>query len=195
MTRRRRISVAVAAVPAAGLLAFAGLGVEGLAGANSESNDVGGTTGIVSAGPAVTPATGTQQLSVPAAAFAPDGLHTTTNDYFNEWDPATLSNTDTSRCFNSGVNLPAGAKVSSVTFYYTEGSTSMFVDLNRQDLANHTYQDLAGADTPTTSTPNYTSTTIALLKHKTVVASDAYALGVCPNGNTTFSGAIIDYTG
>jgi hypothetical protein len=195
MTRRRRTSVAVATIPVVGLLVLAALGADGLAGANSESNNAGGTTGIVTAGPAVAPATGTQQLSVSSAAFVPDGLHTTTSDYFNQWNPATLSNTDVNRCFNSGVNLPAGAKISSVTFYYTEGSSSMFVDFNRQDLANHTYKDLAGADTPTTSTPNYTSVTITLAHHRTVVASDAYALGVCPIGNTTFSGTTIDYTG
>jgi len=140
--------------------------------------------------------TGTQELTLSAAAFAPDGLHTTTSDYFNGWDPATLSNTDNGRCFNTGVSLPAGAKISSVTFFYTEGSTALYGELNRQDLANHSSIDLASFDSPTTTgTPTYTSSTLVLGSHKTVVASDGYGLGVCPSGTTTFSGVTIAYTG
>ncbi len=193
MQRRGWTYVGISAITLAGLGA---LGVDGLAGANSQSNDTGGTTGVVGAPPAAALASGTQELSISAAAFAPDGLHTTTNDYFNEWDPATLSNSDSGRCFNTGVNLPAGAKISSVTFDYTEGATAMYVELNRQDLANHTVLLLASLDTPTTTgSPTYTSTTVTIGAHKAVVASDAYGLGVCPNGTTTFSGVTIAYTG
>jgi hypothetical protein len=192
MHRRRRISVAVSVISAAGLAA---LGVAGLAGANSQSNDTGGTVGVVGTVPATQAAGGTEQLTVSAAAFAPDGLHTTSSDYFNQWDPATLSNQDDGRCFNTGVTLPAGAKILSVTFDYTAGSTVMYGEFNRQDLADHTDIDLASFDSTVTSTPTYTSTTITLSSHKAVVTSDAYGLGVCPNGDTTFSGASISYTG
>jgi hypothetical protein len=40
-------------------------------------------------------------LSIDASAFAPDGLHNTSEDYFNLWDPTTLSNQDDGRCFNT----------------------------------------------------------------------------------------------
>jgi hypothetical protein len=192
MNRRGWTYVGISAISLAGLGAF---GVDGLAGANSQSNDKGTTTGVVGVAPA--PLTsGTQALTVSAAAFAPDGLHTTTNDYFNQWDPATLSNSEAGRCFNAGVNLPTGAKISSVTFDYTEGSTALYGELNRQDLADHSSLQLASFDSATTTgTPTYTSTTIAVAAHKTVVATDGYGLGVCPIGTTTFSGATITYTG
>jgi hypothetical protein len=193
MNRRRWTYVGISAISVAGLAA---LGVNGLAGANSQSNDTGGSTGLVNVGPATAPPSGTQVLTLSAAAFAPDGLHTTTSDYFNEWDPATLTNSDTGRCFNAGVNLPTGAKISSVTFDYTEGSTVMYGELNRQDLANHTSLLLASFDSPTTTgNPTYTSTTITVASHKNVVAGVGYGVGVCPNGTTTFSGVTIDYTG
>jgi len=58
-----------------------------------------------------------KHYSVAASAFAPDGLHTATSDYFNQWDPTSLSNQDSGRCFNAGVYLPNGATLSSITFY------------------------------------------------------------------------------
>ena len=120
---------------------------------------------------------------------------TTTSDYFNLFDPATLSNSDSGRCFNAGVNLPAGAKIKSVTFFYTAGSTVLYGELNRQDLANHTSIELASFDSSVNTTPTYTSTTITVGADKAVVAADAYGLGVCFSGSTTFSGVSIGYTG
>ncbi len=66
-----------------------------------------GTTAASAASPAA--ATVTQHYSLAASAFTPDGLHDTADDYFNEWDPTTLSNTDTGRCFNAGLSLPPKA--------------------------------------------------------------------------------------
>src|SRR5580658_4927046 len=48
----------------------------------------------------------THHYSLAASAFAPDGLHDVTEDYFNAWDPSTLSNTDAGRCFDAGLSLP-----------------------------------------------------------------------------------------
>jgi hypothetical protein len=138
----------------------------------------------------------THHYSLAASAFAPDGLHTTTDDYFNSWDPSTLSNTDTGRCFNAGLSLPVGITLKSLTVYYTAGSTAMFVELNRQDLPAHTFTNLVDFDTTIVTTPAYTSVT------KTIPAGDAsvnmtkyaYSFGVCPSGTTTFSGLTITYT-
>jgi hypothetical protein len=143
------------------------------------------------------PSTVTHHLSLAASAFIPDGLHTTTDDYFNDWDPSTLSNTDAGRCFNTGLQLPPSITLKSIKVYYTGGSTEMYFEINRQDLANHTSVDLASFDTvATTGTPTYTSITKAIPATYAAVnmTNDAYSVGACPNGNTTLSGLTITYT-
>jgi hypothetical protein len=137
----------------------------------------------------------TGHLTMAASAFAPDGLHDTTEDYFNEWDPTTLSNEDSGRCFNAGAVLPNGAKLTSVTVYYTEGSVDMYFELNRQDLATHAGVELVSFDTSTATTPTYTETTFDITSNATVnTAKYAYSFGTCPSGNTTFSGVTVTYT-
>ena len=70
------------------------------------------------------------------------------------------------------------------------------MELNRQDLANHTALDLVTTDTAsTTGTPFYTSTVVGLTANNVVNTKDAYSFGVCPSGTTTFSGATVAYTG
>lgn len=72
----------------------------------------------------------------------------------------------------------------------------MLVEMNRQDLPAHTAINLVEFDTAIVTTPAYTSVT------KTIPASDAsvnmtkyaYSFGVCPSGDTTFSGLTITYT-
>ncbi len=152
-----------------------------------------GTTAASAASPA---ATKTLHYSLAASAFTPDGLHTTTDDYFNEWDPTTLSNSDTGRCFNAGLSLPPNATLKSITVYYTEGTTAMYFEINDQALAAHSASELVTFDThTTTSTPVYTSMTETFPANTVVkMAQDAYSSGVCPNGDTTFSGLNITYT-
>lgn len=139
----------------------------------------------------------THHYSLAASAFSPDGLHNVSNDYFNRWDPAALSNTDPGRCFDAGLSLPTGSTLKSVTAYYTAGGSVMYFELNRQDLAKQSAVDLVSFDTTVnTGNPAYTSTT------KPIPAADAgvnytnyaYSVGVCPVGNTTFSGLSITYT-
>ena len=153
-----------------------------------------GTTAASAASPAA--ATVTQHYSLAASAFAPDGLHNTADDYFNEWDPTTLSNTEAGRCFNTGLSLPPNVTLKSIKFYYTAGSSVMYLELNRQDLVNHTAVDLASTDTTAESTPAYTSISLNIKAANAVVnmTSDAYSVGVCPSGTTTFSGLTITYT-
>lgn len=156
-----------------------------------------GFSAVGTAAAAPTTATAiTRYYSLAASAFAPDGLHSTTEDYFNEWDPTTLSNTDSGRCFNAGLSLPANAAMQSVTAYYTEGSTAIYFEINRQDLINHTETELVTFDTATATTPAYTSTTepIPTADAQVHMATYAYSVGVCPNGNSTFSGLTIKYT-
>lgn len=157
--------------------------------------------GVVAGGATASPAAKKKppvvhHYSLAASAFAPDGLHTTTEDYFNDWDPTTLSNTDSTRCFDAGLSLPVGITLKSVTVYYTAGSAAMLFEVNRQNLPAHKYTLLVDFDTTIVTTPAYTSVT------KKIPASDAsvnmtkyaYSVGVCPSGTTTFSGLTITYT-
>src|SRR5262245_15742367 len=73
-------------------------------------------TASASAQPA---AVAVHQYTIAASAFAPDSLDGATNDYFNQWNPSTLSNQDGSRCFNAGVMLPGGALLKRVCFLDT----------------------------------------------------------------------------
>lgn len=143
-----------------------------------------------------TATTVTQHYSLAASAYAPDGLHTTTEDYFNQWDPSTLSNTDVGRCFNAGLSLPSKAHLKSITVYYTAGSNVMYFEINEQTLATHSGTDLIDFDTTVdTGTPTYTSMTETFPANTVVnMAQDAYSSGVCPNGTTTFTGFTITYT-
>src|SRR5579863_4038834 len=143
-----------------------------------------------------TATTVTQHYSLAASAYAPDGLHNTADDYFNEWDPTTLSNTDTGRCFNAGLSLPPKANLKSITVYYTAGSVAMYFEVNEQTLATHTSTELVNFDTTAnTGTPDYTSMTETFPANTVVnMAQNAYSSGVCPSGNTTFSGFTITYT-
>ena len=153
-----------------------------------------GTTAASAAAPVA--ATVTQHYSLAASAFTPDGLHTTTEDYFNGWDPTTLSNTDSGRCFNAGLSLPPKAMLKSITVYFTAGSTAMYFEINEQALATHTATELITFDTTVnTGAPAYSSQ-VETFPAKTMVnmAQDAYSAGVCPSGSTTFSGFTITYT-
>jgi hypothetical protein len=153
-----------------------------------------GTTAASAASPAA--ATVTQHYSLAASAFTPDGLHTTTEDYFNAWDPTTLSNTDVGRCFNAGLSLPPKASLKSITVYFTAGSAAMYFEINQQTLATHTGTDLVSFDSPiNTGTPAYTSQGETFPANTMVnMAQNAYSAGVCPSGTTTFSGFTITYT-
>jgi hypothetical protein len=138
----------------------------------------------------------THHLSLAASAFVPDGLHNAADDYFNEWDPTTLSNTESGRCFNTGLQLPPSITLKSVKVYYTAGSAAMYFEINRQDLVHHTALELVDFDTTIASTPAYESTTEAIpAADATVNMTDyAYSVGVCPSGSTTFSGLTLTYT-
>lgn len=154
-----------------------------------------GTAAAAPKAPATTK-TVTHHYSLAASAFAPDGLHDASEDYFNGWDPSTLSNTNPSRCFNAGLSLPPSVTLKSVTFYYTAGSTVLYVELNRQNLKHHSYTELADTDTAAASSPAYSHVTLAIPSaDATVNMGDyAYSAGVCPSGNTTFSGLTVTYT-
>jgi len=61
------------------------------------------------------------------------------------------------------------------------------MELNRQKLSDHTFVYLADFATAATTTSTYSHTTVAISTDKVVNTTDAYSLGVCPSGTTTFS--------
>jgi hypothetical protein len=149
---------------------------------------------LVTKAPVVTSVT--HHYSLAASAFAPDGLHNVAEDYFNEWDPSTLSNQDAGRCFDAGLSLPPAATLKSVTAYYLDGSATMYFEINRQDLLNHTSSTVVNFDTTPATTQAYTAKSEPVPSQYAAVdmADYAYSVGVCPSGNTAFSGLTITYT-
>jgi len=146
--------------------------------------------------PATSTTTVKHSFSLAASAFSPDGLHDTTQDYFNQWDPATLSDQAAGRCFQAGLALPNGITLKTIKAYYTQGSSALFFELSRQDLVNHTSTELVSYDTTVAASPVYTSTTSAIPAADAAVdyTKYAYTIGVCPVGTTTFTGITISYT-
>jgi hypothetical protein len=198
MTRfgRRGLIAAVAAVALAVSVGATALAVT----THSGDRNNRGSAGAVSAGritTAVAPPA-THHWSVAASAFAPDQLYPgSSDDYFNQWDPAKLTDPG-GRCFNAGVYLPNGATIKSVTFYYTNGATTNFYgELNRQNLPTHKSAQLVSfTSTPTGTSPVYTHKTFTVAGGGLVDTSRfAYGLGACPEGDSAFSGVTINYTG
>ncbi len=201
MARRRWFAMGLAAIGVAGAVS---LGADGFAsasvgGTNNPGPGAGSnpTSSATVASPASAAGRKLQYYSMDASGFAPDGIHDAGEDYFNLWDPSTLSNQDAGRCFNAAVHLPDGVRIVSATFFYTEGSVEFFGELNEQNLVAHTATELVDFDSSTTtSTPIYMSTVKDVAPADQVVnTQDAYSLGVCPNGNATFSGVTIAFTG
>ena len=62
----------------------------------------------------------TGYYSLAASPLTPDGLGMTNEDYFDQWDPSTLSNQDNGRCFNAGLSVPAGATMKSVSYTHLD---------------------------------------------------------------------------
>ena len=133
--------------------------------------------------------------SLAASAFAPDGLDVADGDYFNLWDPATLTDQDAGRCFNAGLSLPVGATLVSVTVDFTAGSSVLYFEVSQQNLIKHSALTLASFDSTVATTQTYTSQTIAFPPGAVVNMNGiAYSAGVCPGGNSSFSGLTITYT-
>ncbi len=160
--------------------------------------------------------TKTGYYSLSPMDFAPDSLHTPTNDYHKFWidyvDPTPsptddsfvwrLGNTDTARCFNAGVHLPKGAKMKSITFWYESGD--LYGDLHEDDfygvlvrqnpstnaaaaIAAVAPIDDSGVKTPITALVESTKQTVNN-------QAFTYGVGVCVAGDTYFYGARIKYT-
>src|SRR5487761_1392660 len=191
MTSRRWLGLAVSSAAAVAVLTAGTSAKAAPGGAHGTNNRTAPIAAphdpqAPNAAPAVTTL---HYYSLAASAFAPDGLHTTTSDYFNQWDPSTLSNQDSGRCFNAGLSLPDGAHLKNLTIYYTASSNPMFFTLDQQTLTAQTTTELVTFETATATTPTYSSVSKAFPTGTTVsMATHAYSAGVCPGAGTTFSG-------
>ena len=130
--------------------------------------------GVASATPA-RPRPVTHHYSLAASAFAPDSIGTPADDYFNRWDPADLSSKLSERCFNAGLSLPTGVTLKSITFYFTRGDNSEYLELNRQNLKAHTFKLLAHFLTGTTSPKRYSHVTRFIARSDAGVDYTKYA--------------------
>lgn len=149
-----------------------------------------GSAAAVQSGPKPKPVT--HHYALAASAFAADG---STDVYGNLWDPTTLS--ATSGCYNAGLSLPPSVTLKSIAFYYTRGKTdTLYAELNRQNLTNHTYVRVTSFRSTVAPTATYSHVTKSIPKAYAVVNNGtyAYSVGVCPDGDAAFSGIIITYT-
>ena len=128
--------------------------------------------------------------------FAPDSLRDPVNDYFTSWGGGSISNDDASRCFNAGVNLPQGAKIKSIKFYYTSDATSDFFGrLVRSNPSNGNTTFLATVSPADDSgTRASASDSVPSAKQEVNNKKFHYGVGVCPFDGTLAHGARIKYT-
>lgn len=139
------------------------------------------------------PDTRTGWYTLSPSDFTPDHVIT---EYFTNWTGDELTSTDTTACFNAGIHLPQGAKITWIDFYYRSGAAGDFYgELVRQEVATSTAESLGfvnpvdDSDVPTSSSVNIVP---GLQKVKNAIY--AYMVGVCPNDSGAFHGARVEYT-
>lgn len=157
---------------------------------------IGGTAYAITSSSFTYSSTKTGYLSISTMDFAPDGLWTATEDYFNGWGGSNLSNTNSSRCFNAGVNLPNGSRIKSIRFFYTSDATGDFFGrLVRVNPATGGTKYLATVS-PADDTGVRTSVNATVPANQQLVKNGNFQFGVgaCPFDGTVFHGARITYT-
>ena len=131
--------------------------------------------------------------SLGAMAFSIDG--STAGAWLNSWGGSSITNDNSSRCFNAGVHLPKGAKIKKVTWIYSSGAgEDFFGSFFRQNplvggtsLASVNPADDTGVRTAVSDTVGATQQTVNNKKF-------GYGVGACVSGTTDFHGARVHYT-
>lgn len=142
------------------------------------------------------PSPKTGYVNVSTMAFAPDSLQGATDDYFNTWNES-LTNQATGRCFNAGVNLPQGATMTKVTFYYRSDATSDLGGYLVRRNAAHGSGVYVVSVSPTDDDDVATEVSASIPSTYRTVNNKkfAYGVGVCMDTEgTRFDGARITYT-
>jgi hypothetical protein len=158
---------------------------------------VGVAIGLVAVGTAsaaVHPATVTKHyLTIPAAAFIPDG-NDSASAYYNQWDPSDLSSTGTP-CFNTSAQFPNGAKITFFKVFYTSNTNLLYAELNRQNVSLHHDTVLAEFnDAPTTSGAWGVHGAAVTANNVVNTLAYDYGLGVCLGGDAQLAAVQITYT-
>ena len=136
--------------------------------------------------------TKTGYLSVSNMDFIPDSDNA---DYFNGWGDGLVD--AQGECFNAGINLPSGAKIKSVTWFYESGAASEFFGrFTRMDGPTATGLDLVPSVSPLndTGSPSSVTRNVPAANQAVNNAKYSYGIGACPGSDGVFNGARVKYT-
>jgi hypothetical protein len=140
-----------------------------------------------------TPKTGFYGLS--PMAFAPDS-NASADAYNISWPDNSGNITGTGHCFNAGVNLPQGSKISAMAVWYT-GTGSLLVALYRSKVADGSfdYVDSINANVAS-ATRKVINQAIASAAFATVDnQAYVYSVGIClQSGNVQYDAGRITYS-
>jgi hypothetical protein len=105
------------------------------------------------------------------------------NDYFNDWTNGVHLSSGNSGCFNAGIHLPQGAKITQALMFYSSlaGKGKISVVLYRRTLSNNVHSTI-GSAIGTTQNGKHTSVNVPLDESLTTVnnLANSYSVGACP---------------
>lgn len=133
-----------------------------------------------------TPKNGVMMMST--MAFSPDGNSTAANPWFNSWTNSSLTGNG---CFNAGLFLPNGAKITQIRVIYSKG---IFMNLIATEQSSGIGTTLA-----TISKNNANSARTGFnfdlpTPHTVQTGKFQYGVGICVNPGESFNGIRILYT-
>jgi hypothetical protein len=105
-------------------------------------------------------------------------------DYFNDWTSGLHLNSGNSGCFNAGVHLPHGAKITQALMFYSSlaGKNKITLNLYRRTLSGNILSTIGNAF-GTTQTGDPASVKVTLNESLTTVnnLANSYSVGACLN--------------
>jgi hypothetical protein len=138
----------------------------------------------------------TATLTIDPMAMSPDASNRLSTQYTNMWDQGLVGNGKGPNCFNTGVNLPQGAKITNVTvFYMNNHPTAVYAELRRKALATPDTVDVAYKTLPLTNGDRRQAALTLNASYATINNNVyGYGFGVCLNDERGyFYGAKITY--
>jgi hypothetical protein len=141
-----------------------------------------------------TPKTG--YFSISAGAMAPTTI-SAFNDYFVS-NGTLFVNTGSEQCFNAGVNVPTGAKITGLAMFYRSANSHFRVRLQRYRFTDGALTDIINrtiTDSSSTRTPLALTASAADAATKVSNVQYNYVFNLCLNHpSQEFYGARIIYT-
>jgi len=126
--------------------------------------------------------------SISPMDMAPDGSTTAANPWFSSWGGAALTGNG---CFQTGVNLPTGAKIVEVRVWYTKSASVQFLQTKLADgSSSYVVSESYGDGTGTTRASGTTTVAPAVTVDNRNLL---YGFGVCLDTGEVFQGARIYY--